>query len=198
MPNKRFPLEFDKPARLEITWDGNWFRVKNNVTIKCDDVILGSFQNRAELEKGQLFQIQDGSLLRVQLISNHFKIYYNGVPVRESREAVSQRLISLLMGGLLLFQGIGLISNGEISSLAAISNLGIGLGFLVSGFLVRKNYSMSSNISILLVILYFALFRFVIPIQANKTPDFVSIIIFALFAAFIIGAQFYKRPKANM
>jgi hypothetical protein len=83
MLKKSFSLESDKPTRLEITWAGSLFWVKDNITIKCDNVILGSYQSRTELENGQEFQLQNGPLLKVRLASNNFEILYNGKPVRE-------------------------------------------------------------------------------------------------------------------
>src|SRR5689334_16452299 len=78
MAKRRYALEFGKPARLEISWDGALYRVRGNITIRCDGAVLARFPAPSALRNSQAFSLADGSSLRVQLVSERFEIYHNG------------------------------------------------------------------------------------------------------------------------
>lgn len=197
MPKKRFSLEFDKPARVEITWDGGWFSVKNNITIKCDNIIIGSFQSRPDLEKGQEFQIQDGALLRVQLISNHFEIFYNEKSVREITEARNLRIASYLFGIWLLIQGFWGMFDAIISPLAIIGSLGVGLGLILNGIQMKKCPSIGLWAFFVLFIIYIVIFDLVLPLQTGKLPKVFHLTILALLTIVVVYAVIGKFLKAK-
>jgi hypothetical protein len=185
MYSKHFRLEFGKPALLEILWNGGWLNVKGNISIKYDGDVLGSFQNRSDLEQGQEFQLKNGALLKIQLISNDFEILYNQQSIRKINAAINSR-ISLFIIGALFFAGSLWNLAQQSLPIIAVSYGGIGLGYIFCGFLASRNNSLNIWGPILLYFLYTLIFSLVIPLQTHKFPDIINIEIAAFLGIFLI------------
>ncbi|PKN92628.1 MAG: hypothetical protein CVU44_13280 [Chloroflexi bacterium HGW-Chloroflexi-6] len=197
MPKKRFPLGFGKAPSLEISWEGGWFRVINNIVVKYDGVVVGLFQSRFELEKGQEIQLPDGGLLNIKLVSNRFEIFYNQQSVPEITDVIWHRNFSSFLGACLFLYGIwNFVQNRVLWE--AIIYCGIGLGWIACGLIAQKNYSLSTWGIILFTSLYVVIFRIVAPIQSGEFPDIVGIVfLFVMgFSGFIaIFLRYFKTAK---
>jgi hypothetical protein len=199
MPKKLFPLGFGKAPSLEISWSGGWFRVINNIAVKYDGAVVGSFPSRFDLEKGQEIQLPDGGLLNIKLVSNHFEIFYNQQSVQEITDVIWHRNFSFVFGISLFLYGIwDFVQAGILWE--AIIHCGIGLGYIACGLMAQKNYSWSSWGIALLSAVYIAIFRVIVPIESGKTPDIV-----ALLALFVMGlsiliavyAKYFRPAKSQ-
>ncbi len=92
MPKKSFAIERDEEKRLTVTWKSFW----KNFTIKFDGEVIGTISGQKELEKGQSFQLPDGSLLDVKLartlMSADLQLLRNGKPLPGSGLIPSSKL----------------------------------------------------------------------------------------------------------
>lgn len=199
MPKKRFPLGFGKAPSLEISWNGGWFHVINNIVVKYNGAVVGSFQSRLELENGQEIQLPDGGLLNIKLVSNSFEIFYNQQSVQEITDAIWHRNFSFILGASLFLYGIwDFVQTGILWE--TIIHCGVGLGYIVCGLIAQKNISWSSWGIALLSAAYIVIFRVIVPIESGKTPDIV-----ALVALFVIGlsvliavfAKYFRTEKSQ-
>jgi ABC-type polysaccharide/polyol phosphate export permease len=185
MPKKRFHLGFGKAPSLEISWEGGWFRVVNNIAVKYDGAVVGSFPSRFDLEKGQEIQLPDGGLLNIKLVSSRFEIFYNQQSVQEITDVIWHRNFSFVFGVSLFLYGIW--DFVQVRMLwEAIIHCGIGLGYIACGLMAQKNYSWSSWGFVLLSMVYIAIFRVIEPIKIGESPHVVGIL-----ALFIIGLSIF-------
>jgi hypothetical protein len=199
MPKKRFPLGFGKAPSLEISWSGGWFRVINNIAVKYDGAVVGSFPSRFDLEKGQEIQLPDGGLLNIRLVVNHFEIFYNQQSVQEITNAIGLRNFSFVFGALLFLYGIWDFFQAGILW-EAIIHCGVGLGFVVCGLIVEKHYSWSTWASIFLSMMYTAIFRIVVPIASGEYPSIVPMLVLLIVVLFVfpvIFAKYFRTAKPS-
>jgi len=197
MPKKRFPLGFGKAPSLEISWNGGWFLVINNIVVKYAGGIVGTFKHRFELEKGQEIQLPDGSLLKIKLVANHFEIFYNQQSVEEIANVIFHRDFSILLGATLFLYGIWDFVQVRMV-LQAIIHSGTGLGLIVCGLMAEKNYFWSAWAFILLSIVYTVVFRVIVPIESGEFPSVVPIVTLFIMGPSIfisVFAKYFKTAK---
>lgn len=197
MPKKHFSLEFGKAPSLEISWNGGWFLVINNIVVKYAGGVVGTFQHRFELEKGQQIQLPNGGLLNIRLVANHFEIFYNQQSVQEITNATGNRNFSFLLGATLFLYGIW--DFVEVRMLwEAIIHCGIGLGYIAFGLVAQKNYSWSSWGIVLLSMVYIAILRVIEPIQSDEHPYMIGILALLIMGLSIfikIFAKYFRTTR---
>lgn len=195
MPSNRFPLEFGKSPCLEITWDGGWFRVKENISIKYGQMNVGFFQNRSDLEQGQKLNLPDGALLKIKLISNQFEMFYNDLSIQEVVQAMTLRHYSYGLGIACFILGMWSFLDANPFFITAIE-FGSGVGFLLCGFRAWKNSFLSSWSFLALYIIVVVTIGILIPLQENEAPN-VAMIVSYLLGSFLFGIMFSNILKAK-
>jgi hypothetical protein len=161
MPKQSYALEPGGPKRLQVSWK-SFFK---DTVITLDGVVVGSIPDQPTLREGQDFRLMDGSIIKVQLISNlsgtEMRVLRNGVPLPgsasnpETRVKTATGIIFFVAGLNLLLGLIALITQSDFLAQIGIGwySLVFGGFFLVMGFLVRK----LSTVALILSIVVFAL-----------------------------------------
>lgn len=161
MPKQIFALEPGGPKRLQVSWK-SFFK---DTTITLDGVLVGTIPDQPALREGQEFRLMDGSIIKVQLVSNlsgtEMRVLRNGIPLPgsasnpETKVKTATGIIFFVAGLNLLLGLIALITQSEFLALMGIGWYSIVFGgfFLAMGFLVRK----LSKVALILSIAVFAL-----------------------------------------
>ncbi|MFN8414175.1 MAG: hypothetical protein U0Z26_17475 [Anaerolineales bacterium] len=161
MPKQSFALESGGNKRLEVSWSGMW----GNTTILLDGKTIGVIPNQKALLSGQEFVLNDGSILKIQLINmfvtTELRILRNNQPLPgsssdpQTRLKISIQAVYVIAGFNIILGAISLIFNVEL-----LQQIGVGFGsiiyglvFLVLGFFVQRK----SVIALLFAIGVFAL-----------------------------------------
>jgi hypothetical protein len=158
MPKKSFAIERDEEKRLTVTWKSFW----KNFTIKFDGEVIGTISSQKELEKGQSFQLPDGSLLDVKLartlMSADLQLLRNGKPLPGSGSDPRTKLKQSY--GFIYFVGGFNFILGLIAILFQVEFLyEIGMGFysiivgtifLILAFFVQKRSKLALILALLL------------------------------------------------
>lgn len=192
MPKKRFPLGFGKAPSLEISWNGGWFLVIDNIVIKYAGGVVGSFQSRFDLEKGQQIQLPDGGLLNIRLVSNRFEIFYNQQSVQEITNTIELRKFSFVFGALLFLYGLWDFAQAGILWKTIIHS-GIGLGCIVCGITAEKNYLWSNWFFILLLAMHDAILKIIVPIASGEHPNSFLLLAFMLVVLFFLFPPIFEK-----
>lgn len=136
MPTLRFPLDPGGPPRVELTWRG----IFKDVRVVVDGRELGTFPNKAALERGQTFDLGEGDTLRVAFDSafgsQGLKVSRNGEPLSGSAGDPATRLKTAV--GLVYFVAglnvvLGLIA--AVVESGFLTRIGVGWGSVVEGAL---------------------------------------------------------------
>lgn len=161
MPKQSYALEPGGPKRLQVSWK-SFFK---DTTITLDGVVVGNIPDQQSLRAGQDFRLMDGSVLKVQLVTNlmgtEMRVLRNGVPLPgsasnpETKVKTATGIIFFVAGLNLLLGLIALITQSEFLAQMGVGWYSIVFGgfFLAMGFLVRK----LSKVALILSIAVFAL-----------------------------------------
>jgi hypothetical protein len=146
MPKQKFALERGGDKALVISWGAFW----KNIEIRLNDNLIGTIPDQKELSAGRVFQLPDGSTLKVQLAKSLFsaglRVLRNDKPLPGSSSDPAARLIG---SSLIIYTIAGLnIVLGFIAELFQVEflqalgigviSIGIGLIFLVLGFFTQR------------------------------------------------------------
>ena len=147
MPKRKYALERGGDKSLEISWKGQW----KNTEVRLNGDLIGAIPNQKELAEGQLFQLPDGTSLRVQLVrtflSDGFRVLRNdkALPGSSSdpattRLAQSFGIIYFIAGLSIVLGFIALTSQVEFLQTLGfgINSVAIGSIFLVLGFFTQR------------------------------------------------------------
>lgn len=161
MPSRKFALEKGQKKRLKISWGFMW----KNIVIEQDDREIGTIPGKKEMEQGREFKLDDGSILKVQLVMTLFypqlKIYRNGKPLPGSDADPIHTLMYAY--GIIFFVGIlniivGIIA--EVGRIKFLSDMGLGIGSIIFGFvflllgaLVKRRSKVALAVAIVLFII---------------------------------------------
>lgn len=160
MPKISYAFEKGGPKKLEIAYKGLY----KNLTVTVDGRQVGEFTEQKELTSGKSFTLKDGSLLKVQLVSNfagtELRVLRNGQALPDSASNPETRVktawgvlffiagLNLLLGAVTLF-----VESDYLEQMGfGWYNLIYGVFFLGMGFLVRR----LSNVALILSILVFS------------------------------------------
>src|SRR5512136_1169573 len=157
MPKREYALERGGDKSLEIFWEGNW----KNTTVRLNGNLIGAIPNKAELGTGQIFQLPDGTALRVQLVNNELRVLRNDKPLPGSSSDPAAKLaqsfgIIYFIAGLNIVLGfIALIFQvGFLQTLGfGIISVAIGFMFLVLGFFTQRR----SLIALIIALIIYSL-----------------------------------------
>lgn len=157
MPGRKYALEKDQPKDLEISW-GLSFK---NVVVKWKGQEIGRMATKAELLNGSAYVLENGSVVKVQLVQNlrsltsELQVTYNGIPVPGSDSDPVQKLkvasiLIFMIAGLNIFSGLLV---GALTDMGSAPFVICGLLFAVLGVLVRKGSLISLIITIILLVI---------------------------------------------
>jgi hypothetical protein len=204
MPKIKYAIETGGSKRLEISWKGNF----TEFTIRLDGNLIGSINNREQLEAGQEFRLEDGSSIKVQLphrsIFSYPQVSINSQPLHPSGLEPAKRLSNVyklifIFAGANLAAGIILLSHTGLQKSLAVglrSLVAGGLFFLLAFFVIRRSIiALSIFVGILAVDLILSV------IFPPELPRFILIaaVVFRIFIllAIIQGFGAIKALKQN-
>jgi hypothetical protein len=169
MPSLKYALEKGEPRRLVISWKSVW-KIKD-VTICLDGTEIGSIADKNDLEAGQPFPLEGGTL----------KIRFDGKKLLAFKDG--QLLVAdptpqlrLAYGIIFFIAGIDIIIGmaAELLQVELLKELGIdytyiiiGVIFLALGFFVRRMSRIALRIAVGLYALD-AILTFIIGISMGK------------------------------
>jgi hypothetical protein len=157
MPKRRYRLRRGERKRVAVSW--STFS-SPYLTVRLDGNVIGTVRTEQELEMGQEFPFEGGSVLRVQLVhhflSTQIHVLRNGQPLPGSPSdpfrilKTTYRLI-FFVGGLSIVLGI-LLATVPDSGLQTwgISLIVSGLIFAFLGFLVVRRSTIALGLAIAL------------------------------------------------
>jgi hypothetical protein len=157
MPKRKYALERGGDKSLEIFWEGNW----KNTKVRLKDNLIGAIPNKKELGTGQIFQLPDGTALRVQLVNNELRVLRNDKPLPGSSSDPAAKLaqsfgIIYFIAGLNIVLGfIALIFQVEFLQTLGFGIISVAIGFifLVLGFFTQRR----SLIALIIALIIYSL-----------------------------------------
>lgn len=158
MPSRTYTIKDGNQYKIELSWKGLW----KNMTVKCNFQPIGTFADNKELKAGKEFQLPDGSMLRVQLVSSMTKtelqVLHNGKPIPGSDSDPAQR-IKVAAGIVFFVAGLNILI-GLLAVMAKVKfliRIGAGEGsiifgvlFLILGFFILKQSGIALGLAVLL------------------------------------------------
>jgi len=190
MPKIKYAIEKGGPKRLEISWKGNF----TEFTIRLDGNVIGSINDREQLEAGQEFRLEDGSSIKVQLphrsIFSYPQVSINSQPLHLSGLEPAKRLSNVyklifILAVANLAVGIILLSNTGLQKSLAVglrSLIAGGLFLLLAFFVMRRSIiALTATVGILAIDLILAI------AFPPELPRFILIAV-AVFKIFILLA----------
>jgi len=161
MPKRKYALERGGDKSLEISWKGHW----KNTEVRLNGNLIGAIPNQKELRTGQLFQLPDGTALRVQLArtwgSRELRVLRNDKPLPGSSSDPVARLAQSF-GIIYFIAGLNIVL-GFIASIFQVEflqtlgfgiiSVAIGFIFLVLGFFTQRR----SRIALIVALIIYGL-----------------------------------------
>lgn len=160
MTKREFALEEGSERRVQLEWRGLW----KDFTVSLDGRELGRMNGQKELENGDIYPLEDGTVLEVKLttgFTTELKVTRDGEPLPgtdgDPREQVDQAAaVVLFIAGLNLV--LGLVAElGQVGLLldngVGWSSVVLGVVFLGLGLWARKG----SKVALILAIALFAI-----------------------------------------
>ncbi len=210
MPKQNYALEQGGPKRLEISW-GSFFK---NGVVKLDGQVIGTMADQKAMMAGPTFPLPDGSLLKVQLVSNlagsEMQVTRNGEPLPgsasnpETRVKTAAIIIYFVAGLNMLLGLIAMFAESDFLYALGISwfNLLFGFFFLVMGLLVQLK---KSKVALVLAIVIFALDALsglVLTVMAGESPSIWGLLMRVLLIIPMVQAvksitELKKKEAAN-
>ena len=207
MTKQSYSFEPGGPKRLELSWKGFY----KNMTLKLDGMQIGEVPDSKTLAAGQEFRLVDGSIIKVQMVSNlagtEIQVLRNGQPLPgsasnpETRIKTAVGIIFFIAGLNILIGLIATFASSDILDQIGVSwiNLIFGAFFLVMGFLVRKH----SKVALIISIVVFALdavLGIIGSILAGVTPSIFGLLMRVILIIPMIqavGAITQLKQKSN-
>ena len=154
MPKRKYALERGGDKSLEISWEGRW----KNTEVRLNGNFIGAIPNQKELKTGRLFQLLDGTSLRVQLVNNELRVLRNDKPLAGSSSDPAAKLaqsfgIIYFIAGLNIVLGfIALIFQVEFLQTLGFGIISVAIGFifLVLGFFTQRRSLIALMIALII------------------------------------------------
>ena len=166
MPKRKYALERGGDKSLEISWKGQW----KNTEVRLNGDLIGAIPNQKELRTGQLFQLPDGTALRVQLVNNGLRVLRNDKPLPGSSSDPVARLAQSF-GIIYFIAGLNIVL-GSIASIFQVEflqtlgfgiiSVAIGFIFLVLGFFTQRRSLIALIIALIIYCLELVLVLFIV------------------------------------
>ena len=193
MPKKTFALEPGSSRTVDIEWRGIWKDFK----VSLDGQVLGTMNGQKQLQEGDTYPLQDGSVLAVKLEqgfgSAELKITRDGQPLPGTDSDPRQQLESA--AGIVFFiAGLNIVLGlvAELLDVGLLLDNGLGWGsvvfgvvFLGLGLWARKG----SRVALILAIALFAidgLLGLYLVVDAGGTPGTGGVVMRVLLIAGMI------------
>jgi hypothetical protein len=162
MPSYKYPLEKGGPKRLEVSWTGSW----KDFTVRLDENILGTVADYEHLKAGQEFNLDDGSILKVQVKFPGLRVLRNGQPLLLYDPVQMLKFaytFTFFSAGANLFVGLsGSLFHTNLGNLppADLLTAGFGILLLVLGFFImlKSTVALAIAAGILALDIIFAIF----------------------------------------
>ncbi len=183
MPKITSPLEEGGKERLKITWTGQWLFT----TVTIDDEIQGILNGVEALKEGHDFELDDGSILHIQLVKkgvkNELQILLDGKSLPDSPANPKMRFklaYSTLFFIAILNLGFGIFSFIFPSAIMqSIRTLPVSILYSI-GFAILGNWTKRrSALALILAIVIFtadSLMSIVVPVLTGTLPSTTGVI----------------------
>ena len=171
MPALKYALEKGEPRRLVISWGSIW-RIKD-VSISLDGEKVGSIADKKDLEAGQQFPLEGGTL-KVRLEGKKLLAFKDG----QLLVADPTPQLQVAYGIIFFIAGMNIILGmvAELLQVELLKELGIdytfiiiGAIFLTLGFFVRRKSKIALGIAVGLYALD-AIITFIVGISTGGLP----------------------------
>ena len=205
MPVQTYTLDPDNPKKLQISNHAFW----RGATVYLDGQEIGTVSSKQELLKGAELKLPDGSTLKVRLtqslLGSELHIYRNGQPIPGSAShpetAVRNAYWALYLIGALgiVFGLVGRLLHVNMLGSMGIADYSIGLGllFILLGFLVRRHSLLALYAGIVLFAADTVL-GLVLTAQTGGMPDMFNIIFRGLlFIPLVQGVGALRTVRAE-
>jgi hypothetical protein len=194
MPKLKYALERGGDKSLEISWKGQW----KNTEVRLKGNLIGTIPEKIELRKGQMFQLPDGTSLKVQFFTSGLRVLRNNKPLPGSSSDPARRLAQSFesiytIAGLFLVLGfIAYFFQVEFLQTLGFGVFSIALGFvfLVLGFFTKRRSSIALIVALIIFGLDCALAFFNISLFLLNVVSMVA-------ALFNIGLPSVLKPQAG-
>lgn len=183
MPKITSPLEEGGKERLKVTWTGQWLFT----TVTIDDEIQGILNGVEALKEGHDFELDDGSILHIQLVKkgvkNELQILLDGKSLPDSPANPKMRFklaYSTLFFIAILNLGFGIFSFIFPSAIMqSIRTLPVSILYSI-GFAILGNWTKRrSALALILAIVIFtadSLMSIVVPVLTGTLPSTTGVI----------------------
>ncbi|NER30699.1 MAG: hypothetical protein F6J89_24560 [Symploca sp. SIO1C4] len=164
MPSQKYTFRKGEGQIIEVSLTGPWFR-KKDLVVRLDGQKLDRFTDTIGLRGGEVFRLQDGSILRVKLVDGLFditrvQVFLNGDPLPGSLSNLRQKLARAygaiyFTGGFNVFFGLASMLSPFIKDSVGlrIDSFIVGTIFLLLGYFVQRKSLLALRIAIALFIL---------------------------------------------
>lgn len=181
MPSKKFAFRYSQAQIIEVFLTGAWFR-KKDLVVRLDGKEVDRFTDTIGWRKGEVFRLQDGSILRVKLVDTSFylerpQVFLNGDMLPESLSDLKQKLAGAygtiyFIGGFNTFFGLASMLSPLIKNSIGlgIDTFIVGTTFLLLGYFVQRKSLLALKIAIVL----FTLTSLVTIISTSQTDSLHS------------------------
>ncbi|MDD1444172.1 hypothetical protein MEO93_28300 [Dolichospermum sp. ST_sed3] len=157
MGKVKYALERGGDKSLEISWKGRF----KNTKVQLKGNLIGEIPNKKELMTGKIFQLPDGTSLKVQLVKSELRVLQNDKPVPGSisdpitRLGLSFGIIYFIAGLNIVLGFIALIFQVEFLQTLGFGIISVAIGFifLVLGFFTQRR----SRIALIVAVIIFGL-----------------------------------------
>ncbi|HET7143114.1 MAG TPA: hypothetical protein VFI68_03750 [Anaerolineales bacterium] len=194
MPKLKYALERGGDKSLEISWKGRF----KNTEVRLKGNLIGVIPNKKVLRTGQIFQLPDGTSLKVQFVKSELRVLRNDKPLPGSISDPVTRLaqafgIIYFIAGLNIVLGfIALFFHVEFLQTLGfgIISVAIGIIFLLLGFFTQRRSLIALMVALIIYGLDCALALF------SVVPFLLSVVSMAA-TVFNIDVHPALRPQAG-
>jgi hypothetical protein len=189
MAQNKFYLDEAKTQEVIVSWRGIW----KDITVTHNGQAVGGFENLSALKVGKIFQLNDGSQLRVYFSTAYgdqgLRLEVNGRPIKGSSGDPEVKLkgifgIACFVGGLNFIVG----ALGEFGVSEMLEAMGanwilmvIGLVIVGLGYLVMSQKSAGALIGIIVVIAADIILSMYFMMEEGGRPSFAGVGLKVLF-----------------
>lgn len=194
MPKQKYALERGGDKSLEISWKGRW----KNTEVRLKGNLIGVIPNQKELRTGQIFQLPDGTSLKVQFFTSGLRVLRNNKPLPGSSSDPATRLaqsfgsiyfiagLNIVLGFIALFFQVEFLQTLGFG----ILSVAIGFIFLVLGFFTQRRSRIALIVALIIYGLDCALALF-------SLAPFLLSVVSTVATVFNIGLPPVLRPQAG-
>jgi len=194
MGKLKYALERGGDKLLEISWKGRW----KNTEVRYKGNLIGVIPSQTELRTGQIFQLPDGTSLKIQFFPSGLRVLRNDKPLPGSSSDPVKMLaqsfesiyiiagINIVLGFITLFFQVEFLQTLSFG----IASIGIGFIFLVLGFFTQRRSRFA-------LIVAFIIFGLDCVLALISLAPFLINLISMIATVFNIDVNSALRPQAG-